>query len=94
MMDIRLKHYSILVCLLLLAGCANRGIGPQGGPKDDTPPKVLKETPENGTLNYHGKRAEIVFNEYLQLDDVSNNVLISPPQQHPPERQTLSAPFS
>ena len=85
MMDIRLKHYSILVCLLLLAGCANRGIGPQGGPKDDTPPKVLKETPENGTLNYHGKRAEIVFNEYLQLDDVSNNVLISPPQQHPPE---------
>lgn len=85
MMDIRLKHYSILVCLLLLAGCANRGIGPQGGPKDDTPPKVVKETPENGTLNYHGKRAEIVFNEYLQLDDVSNNVLISPPQQHPPE---------
>ena len=85
MMDIRLKHYSILVCLLLLAGCANRGIGPQGGPKDETPPKVVKETPENGTLNYHGKRAEIVFNEYLQLDDVSNNVLISPPQQHPPE---------
>ena len=85
MMDIRLKHYSILVCLLLLAGCANRGIGPQGGPKDETPPKVLKETPENGTLNYHGKRVEIVFNEYLQLDDVSNNVLISPPQQHPPE---------
>lgn len=85
MRDIRLKHYSILVCLLLLAGCANRGIGPQGGPKDETPPKVVKETPENGTLNYHGKRVEIVFNEYLQLDDVSNNVLISPPQQHPPE---------
>lgn len=85
MKDIRLKHYSLLVCLLLMAGCANRGIGPQGGPKDEKPPQVVKESPENGTLNYNGKRVDIVFNEYIQLDDVSKNVLISPPQQHPPE---------
>ncbi len=85
MKDIRLKHYSLLVCLLLIAGCANRGIGPQGGPKDEKPPQVVKESPENGTLNYNGKRVDIVFNEYIQLDDVSKNVLISPPQQHPPE---------
>ncbi len=85
MRDIRLKHYSLLVCLLLIAGCANRGIGPQGGPKDEKPPQVVKESPENGTLNYNGKRVDIVFNEYIQLDDVSKNVLISPPQQHPPE---------
>lgn len=85
MKDIRLKHYSFLVCLLLIAGCANRGIGPQGGPKDEKPPQVVKESPENGTLNYNGKRVDIVFNEYIQLDDVSKNVLISPPQQHPPE---------
>ncbi len=85
MKDIRLKHYSLLVCLLLIAGCANRGIGPQGVPKDEKPPQVVKESPENGTLNYNGKRVDIVFNEYIQLDDVSKNVLISPPQQHPPE---------
>ena len=85
MKDIRLKHYSLLVFLLLIAGCANRGIGPQGGPKDEKPPQVVKESPENGTLNYNGKRVDIVFNEYIQLDDVSKNVLISPPQQHPPE---------
>ena len=72
MKDIRLKHYSLLVCLLLIAGCANRGIGPQGGPKDEKPPQVVKESPENGTLNYNGKRVDIVFNEYIQLDDVSN----------------------
>lgn len=89
MRAIRLRHYSIVFVLLLLAGCANRGIGPQGGPKDETPPQVVKETPENGTLNYHGKRVEIVFNEYLQLDDVSKNVLISPPQQHPPEVKAI-----
>ena len=85
MKDIRLKHYSLLVCLLLIAGCANRGIGPQGGPKDEKPPQVVKESPENGTLNYNGKRVDIVFNEYIQLKKKKKNVLISPPQQHPPE---------
>ncbi|MBO5787252.1 MAG: hypothetical protein J6R07_01080, partial [Bacteroidaceae bacterium] len=29
----------------------NRGGGPQGGPKDTTPPKLLKCTPENGATN-------------------------------------------
>lgn len=65
--------------------CANRGVGPQGGPKDETPPLVLKETPLNGTLNYQGKTIEVVFDEYIQLDNVSENVLVSPPQQRPPE---------
>ncbi len=81
-------HISIVVYLsvfLLLASCANRGVGPQGGPKDETPPEVVKETPENGTLNYKGNSIEILFNEYIQLDKVSENVLISPPQQRPPE---------
>lgn len=76
--------------MLLVLGCANRGMGPQGGPKDTTPPKVLKETPSNGTLNYSGDgKLEIVFDEYLQLDDVSKNVLISPPQQHAPEVKAI-----
>lgn len=78
----------ILVLLLATAGmwaCANRGVGPQGGPKDETPPKVVKEVPANGTVNYHDNRLEITFDEYLQLNDVVNQVLISPPQQRPPE---------
>ena len=84
-----LKHYSWLVLVLALASCANRGVGPQGGPKDSIPPKVVKETPVNGTLNFAGKRVEVVFDEYLQLDDVSKHVLISPPQQRPPEVKAI-----
>ena len=84
-----LKRYSWLILALGLVGCANRGIGPQGGPKDSIPPVVIKETPPNGTLNFSGKRVEIVFNEYLQLDDVSGQVLISPPQQRPPEVKAI-----
>ena len=74
--------------LLAIAGmwaCANRGVGPQGGPKDETPPKMVKEVPINGSVNYHGNRIEITFDEYLQLNDIVNQVLISPPQQRPPE---------
>lgn len=74
---------------LCMVGCANRGMGPQGGPKDSIPPQIVRETPVNGTLNYHNKRVEIVFDEYIQLDDVSKHVLISPPQQRPPEVKAI-----
>ena len=67
------------------SGCANRGSGPQGGPKDSIPPLPVKSIPENGAVNFHGDRIEILFNEYLQLDNVSKNLLMSPPQQTPPE---------
>lgn len=76
------------VCLGVVTGaggCANRGMGPQGGPKDETPPKVVGETPKNGSLNYKGKTVQIVFDEYIQLDNIAENLLISPPQQKTPE---------
>ena len=69
----------------MLASCANRGIGPQGGPKDTIPPKMVKEEPENGTVNYQGKTVTIHFNEYIQLDNVSENLMICPPQKQQPE---------
>lgn len=81
-----IKRYAWLcTIMILLASCANRGTGPQGGPKDETPPKVLKEVPLNGSLNCRVKDIQVVFDEYIQLDNVADNVLISPPQQKTPE---------
>lgn len=77
--------WSVSSLCLLLTGCANRGIGPQGGPKDTIPPVVVKETPANGFTHFAEKKIEILFNEYLQLDNVQTNLLVSPPQQVPPE---------
>ena len=45
----------------------------------------VKSIPENGVVNFQGDRIEILFNEYIQLDNVSQNLLMSPPQQTPPE---------
>ena len=35
----------LLVSLFVAMGCANRGSGPQGGPKDETPPVLLRSMP-------------------------------------------------
>lgn len=89
--------YIGLFAALLCTACANRGGGPQGGPRDTIPPAVVKEQPLSGTLNFQGKKVEIHFDEYIQLDDIQKNVLISPPQQRPPEvkafGKTLSVVF-
>ena len=84
-MKILRKIVYILVLALFIAGCANRGIGPQGGPKDTTPPVPRGSEPEIGALNFKGKRIEVTFDEYLQLDNVAQNLLMSPPQQTPPD---------
>ena len=62
--------YIIGIFFLLLASCANRGQGPQGGPRDTISPVVLKEVPLNGTLLFTGKEVQVYFDEYIQLDDV------------------------
>lgn len=79
------KYIAILSVALLCVGCANRGIGPQGGPKDSIPPSPLHSEPENGSLEFHGDKIDVTFNEYLQLNNISQNLLMSPPQQHAPE---------
>ena len=84
-MGMRLKHYSIFLLIVLFASCANRGIGPQGGPKDTVPPHPRESAPEMGALEFKGKKIEVTFDEYIELQDLANNLLMSPPQQNPPE---------
>ncbi len=79
------KFGFIVLLTLVLAGCANRGVGPQGGPKDSIPPIPRFYEPELGALNYHGNKIEVTFDEYIQLDNIGTNLMMSPPQQNPPE---------
>ena len=80
-----MKKILYIVAAMLLVSCANRGIGPQGGPKDTIPPIPLFSEPEIGALNFHDSRIEVTFDEYIQLNDVVGNLMMSPPQQNPPE---------
>lgn len=79
------KILYILLTVLVLASCANRGVGPQGGPKDSIPPIEVRSIPLNGTVNFEGKKIDILFSEYIQLSNIGQNLLMSPPQQNPPD---------
>ncbi len=81
-----LLHIFIFAGLALgIYSCANRAQGPTGGPKDETPPKVLKSSPENGALNFNKKQILIDFDEMVSVEKASENVIISPPQVKPPD---------
>lgn len=83
------SQIKLIVLLYLIAclmqACANRGQGPQGGPKDITPPVVKKETPLNGSLNYRSKEIEVEFDELILVENTMDNVVISPPQTKLPD---------
>jgi uncharacterized protein (DUF2141 family) len=57
---------------------------PNGGPYDETPPKFVSSLPAPNQKNYKGKKVEILFDELVQLDKPSENVIITPPQMQLP----------
>lgn len=64
----------------LALSCANRGSGPQGGPKDVAPPVAVSSKPANGARNYNKQTVEINFNEIVLLEKAYEKVVVSPPQ--------------
>ncbi len=80
---------SILVLTLGIFGCANRGAGPQGGPKDTLPPVVVSCTPQNGATMVTNKTFYIEFDELVNVDNAAKNVTISPPQQVMPSIKSV-----
>ena len=49
------------------------------------PPKVTEAMPENHSVNFNGKKIEITFDEYLTLENASQQVLFSPPLNEKPD---------
>ena len=68
---------------LLFINCANRG-NPEGGPKDVTPPTIVKSVPENFSTNFMGKEIKIYFDEYIKIKDLQKQLIISPPMKTQP----------
>ena len=74
--------------ILLLAGCAKMVL-PVGGPKDTTPPKVVKEVPANHSTQFNSKSIKITFNEFVELNNPSKTVIVSPPLNKNPELEIV-----
>ncbi|RYG31659.1 MAG: hypothetical protein EOO01_35145, partial [Chitinophagaceae bacterium] len=58
-------------------GCANI-VPPQGGLKDTLPPEITRVSPRDSTKLFTGDRINFVFNEYIDLDNVQQNLIMSP----------------
>lgn len=73
-----------LVVVLSLCSCARPG-SPDGGPYDETPPKVVGANPGEGATDSRANNIEILFDEYVKLEKAAEKVVISPPQIDMPE---------
>lgn len=83
----RIKYTTIFAVVVLAAfffSCANVGY-PSGGEVDKTAPKATAFEPTNETKNFTSNNIVIHFDEYIQLKDADNQVLISPPFEHKAE---------
>lgn len=73
-----------MAVVLFVVACANIG-SPDGGPFDETPPKILKTSPDFGKVGAKAKKIVIEFDENIKLDNPQEKVVVSPPQLEQPE---------
>ena len=75
----------IFIITAFVYSCANKGQGPTGGPKDETPPRMVRSIPEMGALNFDRQQIMVEFDENIVLERPSENIIISPPQRRNPD---------
>ena len=68
---------TLLICALFVQ-CARRG-SPTGGPKDETPPVLLRAEPPQETVSFKEDEIRIYFDEYIKLEKLRAQLVISPP---------------
>ncbi len=78
---------AVAVAMMLVA-CASIG-SPEGGPRDYTPPQVVKSSPQPGSTNFKGNKVEITFDEIINLKDQQKKVIISPAPRTAPLIRTV-----
>ena len=68
----------ILFSVIIIFGCAKRGT-PSGGPMDSIPPVLVKASPKLNSINFDSEEIRLTFNEWVKLDKVQDQLIISPP---------------
>ena len=84
------KLVSVVLFLLILSGilmqlnsCAVI-VPPGGGPRDTIAPVLVSASPKDSTLNFKAKKITLTFNEYVQIQDIFNNLIVSPVAKNVP----------
>lgn len=85
-----MKRFTLFLLALigltsLIAACANQGAGPDGGPYDETPPRIVGMTAPERLQNGKRTKFSLVFNELIKVDNPTEKIIVSPPQIETPE---------
>ena len=88
-MKIRFSHLwpalvFVIVIVNVVSSCAKMG-NPDGGWYDETPPQVIGAEPEDKGINVNSRKIKILFNEFIKIENATDNVIVSPPQLEQPE---------
>ena len=70
--------------IVLLPSCANI-VPPVGGVRDSFPPVLIKANPAAASKNFQGKIITFQFDEYVEVQNAFENVLVSPAQEKFPQ---------
>ncbi len=65
------------VIIYFLTECASI-TPPGGGPRDTIPPVLLKSIPEHKSLNFSGNSVSLVYDEYLKIENLNKQLIITP----------------
>lgn len=74
----RIAHYSIATFLLLAVWKCATITTPQGGPKDETPPTLVKSNPKQNQKNFKEEIIQLTFDEDIKLKDPKEEIIITP----------------
>lgn len=81
-MMFRMSPWAAALIVLVCAGCAQVA-SPDGGGRDTQAPIVVLSDPPFGTLHFEGAAFTLTFDEFVQLQDVRRQLLVSPPLPEP-----------
>lgn len=68
---------ALLPSTLVQTGCANI-VPPMGGPRDSLPPRLVRVNPRDSATNFSGKKIVLEFDEFVQIENIQENLLVSP----------------
>lgn len=87
-----------VVVLTCIVSCANMGSGPDGGPYDETPPRIVGMTAPSqvasgaatkGKKKHKSTKFQLLFSELVTIENATENVIVSPPQIEMPNIQAV-----
>lgn len=86
-MNQNMRGWTVSLLVLALCSfftqCANI-VPPGGGPRDTLPPRLVNVSPLDSTLNFNSNKVVFHFNEFVELDNVIEKLIVSPTMKRTP----------